>query len=202
MISIVGIGPGVEGFMTIEAQRLIKEAQILIGGKRHLDAFMDFEGEKLAITNNLKELLEYINENEDKNIVVLASGDPMLYGIGKYLCEKLGKERLNIVSGISSLQYIFSRIKVDMNDLYITSSHGKTPDFDFILNLNKVALVTDQKIGPKEIANEILKRNLKKTIVIGENLSYEDERISVLKPIEVEDSSKYDMNVVVILDER
>lgn len=104
MINIVGIGPGKEGYMTLESRRIIDGAQILIGGKRHLDAFPGFDGEKLAITTNLKEILEYIKSQPEKEIVVLASGDPMLYGIGKYLCEKLGKENINVINGISSLQ--------------------------------------------------------------------------------------------------
>ena len=47
-----------------------------------------------------------------------------------------------------------------MNDVYITSSHGKIPDFDYILSHKKVCMVTDSKIGPHEICREIQKRNL------------------------------------------
>ena len=108
---------------------------------------------------------------------------------------------MNIFSGISSLQYIFSRIFVDMNDVYITSSHGKVPDFDYILSHKKVCMVTDSKIGPHEISREIQKRNLNKTIVVGENLSYKDEKITIGKPEDILAVEKFDMNVVVILDE-
>ncbi len=99
------------------------------------------------------------------------------------------------------MQYIFSKIYVDMNDLYITSSHGKEPDFDYILSHKKVCMVTDKKIGPREISKEILNRGLKKTIVVGENLSYENEQITVGYPMEILKKENYDMNVVVILDE-
>ncbi len=66
-----------------------------------------------------------------------------------------------------------------MNDLYITSSHGKTPDFDYVLSHKKVCMVTDKIIGPKEICKQILDRNGEKTIVVGENLSYDNERITI-----------------------
>ena len=89
-----------------------------------------------------------------------------------------------------------------MNDLYITSSHGKSPDFDYILNHKKVCMVTDSKIGPKEIAKEILKRNLDRVMIVGENLSYDNEKITIAKPSEIIEIEKFDMNVVVILDEK
>ena len=89
-----------------------------------------------------------------------------------------------------------------MNDVYITSSHGKTPDFDYILSHKKVCMVTDNKIGPHEICREIQNRNLKKIVVVGENLSYPNERIIMGKPEEILEVENFDMNVVVILDEK
>ena len=89
-----------------------------------------------------------------------------------------------------------------MNDVYITSSHGKIPDFDYILSHKKVCMVTDSKIGPHEICREIQKRNLEKTVVVGENLSYANERITIGKSQDILSVDKFDMNVVVILDEK
>lgn len=91
---------------------------------------------------------------------------------------------------------------MDMNDIYVSSCHGKNPDIDYLLSHKKVALVTDAKIGPKELAEEILKRDLRKIMVVGENLSYEDEKITVGRAEDILKVEKYDMNVVVIYDER
>ena len=201
MINVIGLGPGNTDYITKLGEKLIQNSDVVIGGKRNLESIIDFEGEKIEISSNLKEIVEYINNNKHKQISVIASGDPLIYGIGRYLSKNIDKEDLNIVSGISSLQYIFSRIFVDMNDVYITSSHGKVPDFDYILSHKKVCMVTDSKIGPHEISREIQKRNLNKTIVVGENLSYEDEKITIGKPEDILAVEKFDMNVVVILDE-
>lgn len=202
MINIIGLGPGNIGYCTKLGEKLIYNSDIIIGGKRNLDSINDFKGEKIELSTNLKEIVEYLKINKDKNVSVIASGDPSIYGIGKYLSNNIDKSNLNIVSGISSMQYIFSKICVDMNDLYITSSHGKIPDFDYILNHTKVCMVTDKKIGPREIADEILKRDLNKVMVVGENLSYDDEKITIAKPKEILEIEKFDMNVVVILDEK
>ena len=202
MINIIGLGPGEFDYITKIGEKLIYASDILIGGKRNLESIEDFNGEKIILSNNLKEILDFIKNNLHKNISVIASGDPSIYGIGKYLSNNIEHENLNIVSGISSLQYIFSKIFVDMNDVYITSSHGKIPDFDYILYHKKVCMVTDSKIGPHEICREIQKRNLKKTVVVGENLSYANERITMGKAEDILAIEKFDMNVVVILDEK
>lgn len=202
MINIIGLGPGEFDYITKMGEKLIYSSDILIGGKRNLESIENFSGEKIVLSNNLKEVLDFIKNNLHKNISVIASGDPSIYGIGKYLSNNIEHENLNIVSGISSLQYIFSKIFVDMNDVYITSSHGKIPDFDYILSHKKVCMVTDSKIGPHEICREIQKRNLDKTIVVGENLSYANERITMGKAEDILSVDKFDMNVVVILDEK
>lgn len=202
MINIIGLGPGQFDYITKLGEKLIYSSDVLIGGKRNLESIDNFNGEKILLSTNLKEIVDYIKDNLHKNISVIASGDPSIYGIGKYLSKNINQEHLNIVSGISSLQYIFSKIFVDMNDVYITSSHGKIPDFDYILSHKKVCMVTDSKIGPHEICREIQNRNLKKIVVVGENLSYPSERIIMGKPEEILEVENFDMNVVVILDEK
>ncbi|MCC0649109.1 cobalt-precorrin-7 (C(5))-methyltransferase [Clostridioides sp. ZZV15-6598] len=201
MINIIGLGPGNLDYITKKGENLISTSDVLIGGRRNLESVKNFEGEKIILDSNLKEIVEYINNNNEKQISIIASGDPLIYGIGKYLSKNIDNKMLNMVSGISSLQYIFSKIYVDMNDLYITSSHGKIPDFDYILSHKKVCMVTDSKIGPKQISKEIIDRNLKKIIVVGENLSYNNEKITIAKPEEIIRMDNFGMNVVVILDE-
>lgn len=201
MINIIGLGPGNLDYITKKGEDLISTSDVLIGGKRNLESIKNFEGEKIVLDSNLREIIEYINNNKEKQISIIASGDPLIYGIGRYLSKNIDNKMLNMVSGISSLQYIFSKIYVDMNDVYITSSHGKVPDFDYILSHKKVCMVTDSKIGPKQISREIIDRNLNKIIVVGENLSYDNEKITIAKPEEIIRMDNFDMNVVVILDE-
>ncbi|HBF0729153.1 TPA: cobalt-precorrin-7 (C(5))-methyltransferase [Clostridioides difficile] len=201
MINIIGLGPGNLDYITKKGENLISTSDVLIGGKRNLESIKNFEGEKIVLDSNLREIIEYINNNKEKQISIIASGDPLIYGIGRYLSKNIDNKMLNVVSGISSLQYIFSKIYVDMNDVYITSSHGKVPDFDYILSHKKVCMVTDSKIGPKQISREIVDRNLNKIIVVGENLSYDNEKITIAKPEEIIRMDNFDMNVVVILDE-
>ncbi|AQT86039.1 putative cobalt-precorrin-6Y C(5)-methyltransferase CbiE [Paenibacillus larvae subsp. larvae] len=200
MIHIVGIGPGKPELMTSAGIILIQNADVIIGSKRQLNEIPhDIPAERKLLPSNLSELETFLLGKTGQDIVLLASGDPLMYGIGNWALKKFPKEQLQIVPGISSIQYLCTRCGIAMNDLYMTSSHGKQPDFEFLLAHPKVAMVTDSKIGPAEIAKEILQRKLNKKLIIGENLSYPDERLHLLKPEQVADH--YEMNVVVILDE-
>ena len=200
MLTVVGMGPSGLHLMTPAARDAVASADALVGGKRHLQQFPEFDGERFALGANIAELLVWLGEREAQKVVVLASGEPLIFGIGKRLAEQLPVEQRQIISGISAVQYLFARIGLDMNDLYLTSSHGKQPDFDFIFQHDKVAMVTDREIGPFQIAQEIRRRGLNRNLVIGENLSYPNEQIHLLKPDQVR--QQYDMNVVVILNER
>ncbi|AHM73290.1 cobalt-precorrin-7 (C(5))-methyltransferase [Yersinia hibernica] len=200
MITVVGIGPGDTQYLTAQARRVINQAEVLIGGKRHLATFSGNSKESRLLDADLLGLLEWLDSNKNRAIVVLASGDPLLYGIGKLLAANFSAEELQIVPGISAIQYLCAKVALDMNDLFLTSSHGREPDFDWIFQHDKVAMVTDGIIGPRAIADALHQRGLSRTLIIGENLSQSNERIHRLPADQV--AARYDMNVVVILNER
>lgn len=201
MIHVIGIGPGNQRYGLLQQEHLFEQADYILGSERHLEILDPVFRVKAIVPPKklvaLKELLD--SYHEDEMIVYLASGDPLIYGLGKWLFEKFGN-RVRIHPGISAMQYLASRIPLSMNDAYLTSSHAKQPNFDLLMSLSKVFMVTDQQIGPYQIAQEVLKRGLAKVIVIGENLSYEEENITILPANEVE-NREYKMNVVVVLDE-
>lgn len=201
MIYVIGIGPGDPSFGLLGQERLFQQADRILGSERHLDILpAAYRDKGLVPPKKLAQLAELLQGfPKEETILYLASGDPLIYGLGKWLSEKF-KGQVIILPGISAMQYLASRIALPMNDAYLTSSHAKEPNFDLIMGLSKVFMVTDQKVGPYEIAQEAVRRGLDKTIVIGEQLSYEDEKITVLPASEVEDRD-YEMNVVVVLDE-
>jgi cobalt-precorrin-7 (C5)-methyltransferase len=200
MLTVVGIGPGDTQYLTFTARSAIDSADILVGGARQLALFTEFSGETRLLDADLDGLMLWLRERLNRQVVVLASGDPLVYGIGKRLAENFAPERLRIIPGISSIQYLCAKAAVDMNDLWITSSHGREPDFQAIAAHSKVAMVTDSIVGPYAIAQALLARGLNPTLIIGENLSSADERIHCLRAAEV--AQRYEMNVVVILNER
>ncbi len=201
MITVTGIGPGETSLLLSRVFDEINQADIVIGSTRQLEIVpFEFTGEKKILPKKLQELEDFLKTRMEKKIVLLASGEPLLYGIGNWMMTKFDEKDIQIIPGISSMQYMFSQLKLTMNDTYFTSSHGKNPNYDVLLMLPKVVLVTDSKIGPYQLAAEIKKRGLKRTIFVGENLSYPDEKIRKFNESNVPDE-EFNMNVVVLLDE-
>ncbi|MDA8479478.1 cobalt-precorrin-7 (C(5))-methyltransferase [Citrobacter sp. Awk 4] len=201
MLTVVGMGPAGLHLMTPAAREAVAQADVLVGGKRHLLQFPDFSGEQFVLGANIAELLDWVDCQVDKRVVVLASGDPLFYGIGTRMVAHFGFERVRIIPGISAVQYLCAQSGVDMNDMWLTSSHGRSVCFDELARHSKVAMVTDTLCGPREIAAQLMKRGKgHRWMVIGENLAMENERIHWLPVSEV--NSDYEMNAVVILDER
>ncbi|WP_195851511.1 precorrin-6y C5,15-methyltransferase (decarboxylating) subunit CbiE [Aerococcus urinae] len=208
MIHVIGIGPGQTDYLVNRAVDLLNDLPHVYGSQRQLDSLKDYIKGKSHILGKLGELLPQVKAHLEKgeDVAVLASGDPMLYGIGNYLYRNLPNQAIRIHPGISSLQYIFSRTGMAMNDVYLTSSHGREPNIDWISQFSKIAMVTDDKWGPYQIAQALLKEGGEEDLaacqmVIGENLSYDNERIEKRPLSQVEDRD-YAMNVVVILNER
>lgn len=225
MVYVVGVGPGSGIYLTRAAEEIIDRAQLLIGGTRNIEFIRTSLGLKegqdtFVLGSDLASMMDQIEKNLDKDIVVLASGDPSIYGIADYINRTMsrqedpatetnrilsqrdsiqGKENLLIVPGISSIQYAFSVFKIPMNDLYITSSHGRQPDYDFIFMHDKLALVTDSKIGPRQIAQEVKDRGLDYSFYVGENLSYHNQRLTVGSADDILARDSYGMCLVILI---
>lgn len=109
MITVVGMGPGNPLYRTDLANEMIAKADVLVGWPRMLSGFPDFHGEMRVLDADLDKLMIWLKANAQRNVVVLASGEPLIFGIGKRLAEQLPVEQRQIISGISAVQYLFAR---------------------------------------------------------------------------------------------
>src|SRR5204863_571756 len=85
-LSIVGIGEdGIDGLSPV-ARRLVSDAELVVGGKRHL-ALADplIKGQRLAWPSPIGDALPEIARHRGRPVAVLASGDPFHYGVGDLL---------------------------------------------------------------------------------------------------------------------
>ena len=94
-VYIIGVAPNGAFSLASHSLRMVKQAEIVFGGKRLLDMFPSLTCEKITIRNNLAEIADLIKTNlGQKQMVVLASGDPDFYGIASYLTRLvLGADR-------------------------------------------------------------------------------------------------------------
>jgi precorrin-6Y C5,15-methyltransferase (decarboxylating) len=179
-VVVVGIGDNGPDSLGREALRAVEGAQVLMGGARHLGFFASHPAEKLPIRDNLKEVVARL-QSETRRVVVLASGDPLFYGIAGYLSNKIGRDRLEVLPNISSMQLAFARIKESWQDAVLVSCHAKPIEeaIDLVRDAKKVALFTDDENTPARIAKELQKAGIGGfRAYVCENLGGEGERVS------------------------
>lgn len=203
-VAVVGMGPGKKKYMTVASIEKIEESDIVVTSKRGALHLADIlRGKKLFfISADLKESVEFIlaNRNESK-IAILLSGDSCFYSMLNFLSRYIKSDEMEILNGISSIQYMFSKIGKCYDSAVISSVHGK--EFE---NIRRVfdgelsAFLTDKENNPQKIAKFLVENGENDAVIyIGENLSYEDECISSGKASEIAELKKeYNINAVII----
>lgn len=194
---MIGIGDnGAEGLLPPYID-WIHECDVLVGGERHLQFFPEFTGEKKVIKGGLSALTADLQQ-ETRNTVILVSGDPLFYGLGSVLAKKLP---LEIYPYTSSVQLAFSKMQESWQDAYIVSLHGRSIKgfAQRIDGRKKIAILTDEKNSPKAIAKYLKKFGMTEyDAFVAENLQGEDERCRFFTLDEMEQSSFYPLNVVIL----
>ncbi len=205
MIYIVGIGTGFGEYsdLTLRAVQTIRDSEIIIGSNRQVDLAKKYNHNAQIIKyEKISEIIQILKENINTTISVLASGNPSLYGIADYIIKNMSPlEDIEIIPGISSVEYLFSKLKITMNDLYITSFHGRKLDEEMVLKSKKTAFFTDNKTSLFDIAQLYLKNGLNPIFIIGENLSYPNEKISRLRAADIKKDDKFEMYILIVINE-
>ena len=168
VIDVGGVGPGNVNLLTVEVLKAIKSYKTVLAFKRVKETLKDIRSDIIEI-KTLKDVDAY----KDADALVLASGDPMFYGISEYIKKMgvLGK----IYPGISSVQYMAAAIKKSWHEMDLVSLHGRDYDLEKI-NRDTIFL-TDKIMTPNRISKDLFALGKRGKIFAGYNLSYEDELI-------------------------
>ena len=201
-IHIVGIGEnGLDG-LTAAARELIQNAQVLVGDEHTLASMPASKAQRLTVGLDLDATLPRIAAAAGQRVVVLASGDPLFYGMARYLCDKLGKDRFEVVPHVSSMQLAFARVKESWEDAFLTnlSSHDLPSVIERIRGAEKVGLFTTEAHPPAAVARAMLDRGLDYfTGYVCENLGSPDERVTQGELRELADQAFAPLNVMILV---
>jgi precorrin-6B C5,15-methyltransferase / cobalt-precorrin-6B C5,C15-methyltransferase len=204
--SLVVIGMGHDGpdGLTLEARAQIAQAEVLAGGKRHLAFFPDWTGETVVFGAQPDRAVQQLKTIYlQKKTVVLASGDPLFYGIGRLLAEQLPADALCFLPHVSSVQLAFARLKTSWHDAHIVSLHGR-PMQALLPALHqradKVALLTDSVNHPAAVAQWLIDHYAEHYAVwVCEELGGCNERITHWTPHTILDQTFSPLNVTILL---
>lgn len=181
-IHIVGIGDdGLDG-LTGHARSLVESAEVLIGSSALLGQMPDeFTAERVSCDGSLQQLRTAIDELGAQSAVILASGDPLFYGIAKFLTDAIGKDRFEIVPHVSSMQLAFARVKENWDDAYLSNLAIQPLDrvVDAIRSAERVGLFTTDAIPPGAVAEALLDRRIDYfNAFVCENLGTPNETVT------------------------
>lgn len=201
-IHIIGIGDDGLDAVSASVRELIERAELLLGTERVLDLLPDLPSDRKVIGGDLDDLLKQIEVAGQRRTVLVVYGDPMFYGLARYICETLGKERFEVVPHVSSMQLAFARVMESWEEAYLTNlaNHPLDAVLEKIRTSQRVGLFTTDLHGPPEIAKALLERHIDYfTAYVCENLGSRDERVTRGTLAEMTNMRFDSLNVMVLI---
>lgn len=181
-IHIVGVGSDGLAGLTTRARELLLDADLVLGSDQALAALPELEAKQVRLGSDLQEALRLLESQSNKQrMVLVATGDPLFYGMARYLCDRLGKDRFEILPHVSTMQLAFARIKETWEEAFLTNlaTHPLASVLGPIRTAETVGLFPSESEPPPKIARDLLARGIDYfRIYVCENLGAPDERVT------------------------
>ncbi len=124
-LSVVGIGEdGMDG-LSPAARALLEAAEVLVGGARHLAMVPPDGRERLAWPSPPRLLLDRLDERRGRRVCVLATGDPMCFGVGNMLVRRFRREEMSILPAPSAFALACARLGWPEHEAELLTLHGR-----------------------------------------------------------------------------
>jgi len=202
-IHLIGLGMDFNDLPPSYLQ-LLEQADLLAGGIRLLQTFEYLQAEQIAVSSPVEESINQIEEARKlgKQVVVLADGDPLYFGIGQRLLRTLGSDKLRVYPNVTALQTAASRLKLPWSEIRTVSLHGRKdlhPLLEVLSKHHLAGVFTDPNNTPGTIADVLMDKDRNNFLLhICEDLCTQNERIHSLSPEAVQASNFSDLNFVIV----
>jgi len=125
-VTVVGVGADGWDGLPASSRALVEGAESLLGGRRHLDLIPGVAGqERIEWPSPLRAELPALLARLGGSVVALASGDPLVSGVGTTLIDVLGTERVTIVPAVSSVALARARLGWPAESTTVVSVVGR-----------------------------------------------------------------------------
>jgi len=203
-VHVVGWGMSPED-LTPKVREILRQAQVLVGGRRLLGYFPDPPAQKILLGKDPAEVLGQLPAlAAEKRVVVLASGDPNFYGVAPLVVKLLGPDNVVIHPNVTAVQAACARLKISWEDAVVVSLHGRGPEplAAALGRAEKLIIYTDPEHTPGAIARFLLARGRDRArLCVLEDLGGPTERLTWLTPAEAQGRDFSPLNLVVVLDQ-
>ncbi|MDQ6961812.1 MAG: precorrin-6y C5,15-methyltransferase (decarboxylating) subunit CbiE [Mariprofundaceae bacterium] len=220
IIHIIGVLDNGTSSLNPQQLQTLKQADVVISGTRLLDLCrqdishaqcFDFTGQLKLVSQWIKEAYE-----QQKQVVILASGDPLCHGIASYLTKKLPQLNIRVLPNLSNMQLACARLTLAWQDLHICSIHkadhgdwfwGASPKHSLyelayaLQHHTKIGVFTSPENNPKRIVELLKSMGMAQdwSFSITEDLMSEHEKVTAsLNHSEVCTQIFSDTNIVIL----
>jgi len=200
---ILGIGDDGLAGLTESARGLLMSADLILGACSTLTLVGSVPARKEALEPEMSVALRQVREALScRNPVLVSSGDPLFYGVARYLCDRLGKDQFEVVPHVSSMQLAFARIKESWEDAYLTNLAGRPIEavIDRIRTAEKIGLFSSDECPPARLGRELLERGIDYfRAYVCENLGSPDERVTHAELADLVTMEFNPLNVLILI---
>ena len=185
-LRIIGIGEDGWDDLAADSKELLYEAEIVFGGERHLKMIPeDWEGERIVWPSPIRDAVTKIvswrpaESGSGKIVAVMASGDPLCYGIAAKLLRHLPIEEIWIKPALTTFSLICSRVGWSLPDVETLTIHGRPVEMlhPFVQPGAKLLVLNKDEGSPKQTAKLLNARGFGKSrITVLEHLGGIKER--------------------------
>jgi precorrin-6Y C5,15-methyltransferase (decarboxylating) len=157
MFRLILIGVGCQG-LTAEQGGMLARCGLIVGDYRHLALVEEMAAGKLAISPLAAAMDKIRLELTKGDVGVLASGDPLFFGIGRRLLKEFGADRLVVLPALSTMQEACARFCLPWDDMALVSLHGRETLHapGLLLTREKTFVFTDRHNTPDHLARQII----------------------------------------------
>ena len=189
--TLLGIGPGSAGGLTLEGKQALEEADVVFGATRMLE-ILDKIGLKNPTFKSWKpeEMKQFADENPQyQNVVVALSGDTGFYSGAAKLLEVWSDEEVRVLPGLSTLQVLCAKAKTDWQHVYCISRHGRAGNLLSALRTQEALFLLPGETLP-ELCEKLIDGGYDRvTLAVGSKLSYADETVLIGTPDELKNET-------------
>lgn len=202
-LSIIGIGDDGLNAASAAVRERLAAAEVLLGDDRALALLGETaKGQRVPISGDLEELATRVEAIGDKAAALVVFGDPMFYGLARFLFDRFGKDRFEVLPHVSSMQLAFARVMESWDEAYLTdlATHPLPAVVEKIRTAQKVGLFTNPETGPADVAKAMLDRQIDYfTAYVCENLGARDERVTRTELADIAASEYRSLNVMILI---
>ena len=153
-LAVIGIGEDGHAGLSAAARALVETAETLVGGERHLAMVPPGSAERLVWQRPLTDTIGAIATRRGRRVAVLASGDPLWYGVGVVLTRHFPREEMTILPQLGAFSLAAARRGWAIADCAVLSLHARPLDA-FRLHLaphRRLLLLSEDGTTPRAVA--------------------------------------------------